>query len=281
MGMVDDIRAAGDGQHWNQFEQAWTALMSYRYLGKLTPVLDAGVEVETMPLRHDMRNATGGIMAAPMCIAAPEPYWLDTECIPAPVVMSYEILDSAHGVRQVVVEREVIHLGRTMGFSRSRVVDADDRSRVIAISTGTGVSLGVAPEGYVEVDNPPIDVVDHPAMPSLAEAFGATRTSPGVWHLPVIRPELASPHAALHLGPINVALEATVMDMACAAAGTDALQMESWTVMMVRPGVVGPFRATAAVVNPHAQRIAVEATLTDEGRDDRTIATVSAVLGRV
>ncbi len=279
--MVDDIRAAGNGEHWTQFTEAWTALMSYRYLGKLTPVLDAGVDIETMPLRHDMRNATGGIMAAPLCIAAPEPYWLDTECIPAPVVMSYEILDAAHGVNQVVVHREVIHLGRTMGFSRSRVVDADDPSRLIAVSTGTGVSLGAAPDGYVEVDNPPIEVVDHPDMPTLAQAFGVTRTSPGVWHLPEIRPELASPHAALHLGPINVALEASVMDEVCAAAGTDALQMESWTVMMVRPGVAGPFRATATVVDPRADRIAVEATLCDEGRQDRVIATVNAVLRRV
>jgi len=35
-----------------------------------------------MPLRHDMRNATGGILAAPLCIAAPEPYWLDDAVVP-------------------------------------------------------------------------------------------------------------------------------------------------------------------------------------------------------
>src|SRR5437762_1461433 len=83
------IRQVGADQHWEQFEKAWTALLSYRYLGKLSPGLDAGVERETMPLRADMRNAVGGIMAAPLCIAAPEPYWLDDQCVPAPVVMSY------------------------------------------------------------------------------------------------------------------------------------------------------------------------------------------------
>jgi len=39
-------------------------------LGKRTPVIDAGVERETMPLRHDMRQRHGGILAAPLCIAA-------------------------------------------------------------------------------------------------------------------------------------------------------------------------------------------------------------------
>ncbi len=96
--MVDDIRSAGADQHWDQFGEAWTALLTYRYLGKVSPGVDAGVEVETMPLRHDMRNPTGGVMAAPMVIASPEPYWLDDECVPAPVVMSYEIVDPARDV---------------------------------------------------------------------------------------------------------------------------------------------------------------------------------------
>ncbi len=93
--MVHDIRTTTSEDHWSEFETAWTALMTYRYLGKLSPELDTGVERETMPLRHDMRNATGGILAAPLCIASPEPHWLDSQCVPAPVVMSYEVLDPA------------------------------------------------------------------------------------------------------------------------------------------------------------------------------------------
>jgi hypothetical protein len=70
---VDDIRTVAPEAHWAHFEQAWTALMTSRYLGKRSPDLDVDVDVETMPLRHDMRNSTGGILAAPLCIAAPEP----------------------------------------------------------------------------------------------------------------------------------------------------------------------------------------------------------------
>src|ERR1700682_3367649 len=169
--MVEDIREVQTDEHWGQFEQAWTALLTYRSLGKLTPILDVGVEQETMPLRWDMRNSTGGIMAAPMCIAYPEPYWRDDECIPAPVVMSYEIPGPARDVKRVVVERDVIHLGRTMGFSRSRIVDADDPGRLIAVSTGTGVSLGDVPPGFEQVANPPVDVVDSPDLPPLHAVF--------------------------------------------------------------------------------------------------------------
>jgi hypothetical protein len=279
--MVDDIRNVQPDDHWSQFEKAWTALLSYRYLGKLTPVLDVGVERETMPLRHDMRNSTGGIMAAPLCIAAPEPYWRDDECIPAPVVMSYEIVDPAHDVKSVEVLRDVIHLGRTMGFSRSRIVDEADPSRLIAVSTGTGVSLGAAPEQYEQVDNPPIDVVDSPDLPPLHAVFGAVRGADGAWRLPELKPELASPHAALHLGPINIVLETVAMERAAERAGTDALQVESWTVMMVRPGVVGPFRGVGEVLADASARLPVQLTLHDEGKDDRVIATAVAIFRRV
>ncbi|HEX5586272.1 MAG TPA: hypothetical protein VFZ17_03110 [Acidimicrobiia bacterium] len=279
--MVDDIRNVAPEEHWEQFEKAWTALLTYRYLGKLTPGLDAGVELETMPLRHDMRNSTGGIMAAPLCIACPEPYWNDDECVPAPVVMSYEILDPARDVRQVVMTRDVIHLGRTMGFSRSRIVDADDPNRLIAVSTGTGVSLGAVPDNYEKVDNPPIPVEDSPTMPPLHVAFGATQGDDGRWRLPPLVQELSAPHAALHLGPINIVLERAGLDALAEHAGTDALQAESWIVMMLRPGTVGPFRAEAEVMTDASERLPVQLSLHDEGNGDRVIATAIGTYRRV
>jgi acyl-coenzyme A thioesterase PaaI-like protein len=279
--MLEDIRKASPDEHWSQFEKAWTTLLTYRYLGKVSPDLDSDVEQETMPVRHDMRNSTGGIMAAPLCIAAPEPYWRDDECVPAPVMMSYEILDPARDVRQVVVSRDVIHLGRTMGFSRSRIADADDPERLVAVSTGTGVSLGAVPEGYEKVDNPPVAVEDSPSLPPLHVVFGATQGTDGLWRLPPLVAELSAPHAALHLGPINIVLERAAMDTVAAHAGTDALQVESWTVMMVRPGTVGPFRAVGQVSSGRSERIPVEVTLHDEGNRDRVIATAIGIYRRV
>ena len=266
------LRMSGP-QHWEQFAHSWTGLLSYRYLGKRTPVIDAGVERETMPLRHDMRNRTGGILAAPLTIAAPEPYWRDDQVVPAPVVMSYEIVDAARDVRTLEVLREVTHLGRTMGFSRARIVDADNHDRLIAVSTGAGVSLGAAPGEFAPIENPPIDVVDSPDLPPLHVVFGATRGDDGRWRLPSLTPQIAAPHGALHLGPISIVLEAAAMDVTAAD-----LQVQSWTVTMLRPGTHGPFRAEATALGAGA-RVPVQLTLFDEGRDDRAVATALAVYG--
>jgi len=201
-------------------------------LGKRTPVLDVGVERETMPLRHDMRNAAGGVMAAPLCIAAPEPYWLDDVVVPAPVLMSYEIVDAARDVREVEVlprgHPHRSHDGFQPGPHRRR---RQSRPRDRGVDRRGRQPRYQPTESFAAVDNPPIDVVDAPDMPRLHEVFGATRVDRGVWQLPAMGDGMSAPHGALHLGPINVALEAAAMD----ALGDDAAQVTSWTVTMQRP----------------------------------------------
>jgi acyl-coenzyme A thioesterase PaaI-like protein len=276
-----DIRELTPAEHWAHFEKAWVALQSYTYLGKGTPFLDIGVTDEVMPLRSDMRNSTGGIMAAPLCIACPEPWWRDDECVPAPVTMSYDVLDTAHGVKRLQVLREVISIGRQMGYSRARIVDADDHSHVIAISTGSGVSLGGVPPGFYLVDNPVTVLEDSPDLPPLRDVFSIKPRPDGAVQIDAVTPELSSPHSALHLGPINIALEAAAVDALERSEGTPDFQVEHWTVMMVKPGYVGPFVARATVVGTGGQRVGVEATMIDEGNNARTIATASAAFRRV
>lgn len=281
---ASDIRTMSPEEHWKHFDKAWVALQSYTYLGKGTPYLDKGVERETMPLRHDMRNRSGGIMAAPLCIASPEPWWRDDECVPAPVTMTYDILDTAHGVKRIEVLREVISIGRTMGFSRARIVDADDHDRVIAISTGSGVSLGDVPPGFEPVDNPVADLRDSSELPRLRDVFGVVPVAgdpAGSLQIDRVTPATSSPHSALHLGPINIALEAAAMDaLERGDPGAD-FQVEHWTVLMVKPGYHGPFVAAAKIVGRGGSRVGVEATMTDRGNGDRIIATVSAAFRRI
>jgi hypothetical protein len=224
-----------------------------------------------------MRNAHGGVMAAPLCIACPEPYLGDDEAVPAPVIASLQILDDARDVARVDVLRELLGKGKRMAFSRSKVVDASDHRRVIAVSAGTGVSLGEVPGGYERTENPPIPVVDSPDMPRLHQVFRAMKSSDGLWRLPPLSREQSAPHAALHLGPIHIVLEVAAMEKAAEAAGTDRLQVESWFVMFVRPGLVGPFRAEGSAIAGRAGRIHVELTLYDEGSSDRAISAGSAV----
>lgn len=276
-----DIRTMSPEEHWKHFEKAWTALKSYTYLGKGSPYLDIGVTDESMPLRHDMRNSGGGIMAAPLCVLAVEPYWRDDECVPAPVSMTYDILDPAVDVKRLLVQREVISFGRQMGFSRSRIVDADNPTRIIAISTGSGVSLGDVPPGFEPVDNPVNDVADSPDLPPLRDVFGIVRRADNQLVIEKVTPMLASPHTALHQGPINIALEAAAIDELERVTGTSAYQVTNYTVMLVKPGYIGPFVTSAKVLTPNGPIYGVEATMIDEGAGNRIIATASVTFRRL
>ena len=281
--MPEDIREVPAEQYWDTFESKWTSLLSYRYLGRRHKSLDkeAG-DRDVMLLRHDMRNPAGGIMAAPLCIASPESGGMsDDHYVPNPVIASMQVLDDARDVREIEIRSQVIHIGRTMGFSRAEIVDADNPERVIALSEGMGVSLGGTPMGHELVDNPPIEVVDSPDLPPLHTVFGATRRPDGTWTLPELSNELASPDAALHLGPIHVVLEAAAVELAAAAAGTGRLQIEDWHVMFVARGKVGPFRVEGKAFSSGAGRYGCRLTLLDEGNEGRVVTSGSAVFRTV
>jgi hypothetical protein len=274
--MSGDIRDAPVGEYWDRFERRWTGLLSYRYLGRTSAALDRGGG-ETMRLRHDMRNPSGGVMAAPLCIASPESGGMaDDAYVPSPVIASLHILDDARDVDEIEVRREVIRIGRRMGFSRSQIVDAADPERVVALSEGMGVSIGEPPPGFEPVDNPPIAVEDSADLPPLHLVFGARRRPDGAWELPELSDELSSPDAALHLGPIHVVFEAAAMELASGKSAIDALQIEDWHVMFVARGKVGPFRVAGEAIGGRQARVACRLSLHDVGNGDRVVATASA-----
>ena len=121
-----------------------------------------------------------------------------------------------------------------------------------------------------------VDVVDTPDLPPLHQVFGAKRSADG-WILPELQLEMASPDAALHLGPIHIVMETAATEVAIDVAGTDAVQIERWHVMFVARGKVGPFRVNAEPTSAQTGRIGVSLTLHDEGNEDRVITTGTAV----
>jgi len=276
----EDIRnTQADKDYWPNFEKIWTSLLTYRYLGRLNPILDEGVSETTMPLRHDMRNRYGGIMAAPLAIAAAECGGMSDDLyIPNPLSASMQIIDNANGVKRVKVIPEVVKIGRSMGFSRSKIVDAHNESRVIALSSGSAISLGSPPAGYKKVHNPPIEVEDKPDMPQLHEVFGVVQIEHGVWQLPKIDSSTASPDAALHLGPQHIALEAAATQLAEAKADFKPQQVCQWQIAFVARGKVGPFRTQGQAYQSVAGGpVAVELLLLDCGNDHRPITMASAL----
>jgi hypothetical protein len=273
-----DIRTVSPEEYWTVFEKKWTSLLSYRYLGRVNSGLDRNEGAEQMALRHDMRNHLGGILAAPLCIFSPEAGGMnDDEFVPNPVIASMQIVDDASDVKKLRAVPETVRLGRQMGFSRTLIVDDADISRVIAISEGMGVSLGGTPGHYEKVDNPSIAIEDSPDLPPLHQVFGAVRSPDGVWQLPELSIEMASPDAALHLGPQHIVLEVAATESAAAAAGTDRLQIESYHCMFVARGKVGPFRATAAAFAGNGGQVGTRMTLNDEGNEDRVVTSATAL----
>ncbi len=276
--MPRDIRELRDDPeaYAAELRRRWGGLLSYRYIGRSWSSMDLGPSDNTVTLRSDMRSPSGAILLAVFGIAAPEGGGRsDLEAVPNPVIHSCQILDPGRDVQRIEVVSEVLKLGRQMGYSRSRIVDADRPERVLALTQGQGVSLGAPPAGLERMPAEPIVVHDSPDLPPLWQIFGAARRSDGHWALPVLSAEVASPDAALHLGPQFVVLEAAAFDLAAAASGSDRLQAASSHVMFLARGKVGPFRVDAEPVTGSDGWSAVRMVLHDEGDGDRAVTTGS------
>src|SRR5262249_51756022 len=266
-----------------ELKYRWTSLLSYRYIGRNHGALNTGEVDNTVTLRHDMRNAAGGLLVSPLSITSPEGGGRsDLVAVPNPVIHSCQILDPAYDVKRIeVVQAEVLKEGQRMDFSRSKIVDADNPERVIAFTEGQGVSIGTPPEGLQKMDEAKIEVVDSPDLPPLWEVFGARRRRDGHWELPELSVEYASPDAALHLGPQHIVLETAAIDLAAELMGTDRLQMQTWHVMFLARGKIGPFRVDGEAVKGTDGRVGVRLLLSDEGNGGRAITSGSALVTAV
>ena len=279
--MLRDIRELKDdpNAYAEELERRWTGLLSYRYIGRNHGSMNTGPADDTVTLRRDMRNAAGGLLVAPISISSPEGnVGSDLVAVPNPVIHSCQILDDARDVKRIeVVQSEVLRSGARMGYSRSRIVDADNHGRVIAFTEGQGVSLGTPPEGLEKMPENKLEIVDSPDLPPLWKVFGASRRGDGHWVLPELSAEMASPDAALHIGPQHIVLETAAMDLAAQLVGTEMLQIQSWHVMFLARGKQGPFRADGEAIRGADDRVGVRLTLHDEGHEDRTVTSASAV----
>ncbi|WP_375482968.1 hypothetical protein [uncultured Mycobacterium sp.] len=240
--MLRDIReVAGDPEAYAaELRRRWGGLLSYRYIGRSYASMYLRPVDDTVTLRRDMRNASGGLLLAVLGIASPEGGGMsDLEAVPNPVIHSCQILDPGRDVRRIEIVSEVLKRGRQMGFSRSQIVDADRPARVLALTEGQGISIGTPPEGLERMPVDPIEIVDSPDLPPLWQVFRGHLRSDGRWALP----ELAANAASFARGKS------------------------------------GPFRVEAEPFDGADGMVAVRTLMHDEGTDDRVI-TVGSYLFR-
>jgi hypothetical protein len=280
--MVRDIRELTDSPeaYAAELRRRWGGLLSYRYIGRSYASMDLGQEDNTVTLRRDMRDPAGGLLFAVLGIASPEGgHMSDLEAVPNPVIHSCQILDPGLDVRRIEMMSEELKRGRQMGYSRSKIVDADNPNRVLALTQGQGISIGTPPQGLERMEANPLEVVDSPDLPPLWQVFGGHRRPDGHWGLPELAVEVASPDAALHIGPQFVILETAAAENAAATAGSDRIHGVSSHVMFVARGKAGPFRIEAEPLAGADGTVAVRTVMYDEGVDDR-VTTVGSYLFR-
>ncbi len=278
--MLRDIRDLTDSprEYADELRRRWGGLLSYRYIGRSYAQMDLGPEDNTVTLRRDMRDGAGGVLLAVFGISAPESgHMSDLEAVPNPVIHSCQILDPGVGVGRIEIISEELRRGRQMGYSRAKIVDADNPARVLALIEGQGVSIGVPPQGLERMEANPLDIVDSPDLPPLWEVFGARLRTDGRWALPELSVDVASPDAALHIGPQFVVLETAARHSAAELTGTTRLHGVSSHVMFVARGKSGPFRVETEPLPGAAGSIAVRVTMHDEGAGDR-LTTVGSYL---
>jgi hypothetical protein len=281
-GQLRDIREfLGDADAYrDELHRRWTGLLSYRYIGRNHSSMNIGDSDDTVVIRRDMRNEAGGIMVAPLAIASPEGCQTDMVAVPNPVIASVQIVDPGYDVKRVeIVESGNVHQGRMMGYGRCKIVDADNPERVIAFNEGQGAIIGIPPEGLGKMDVSGTELVieDSPQLPPLWQAFGASKRADGHWQLPALSAELASPDAALHIGPQHVVLETAAIDLAADAVGTRKLQVVSWHVMFMSRGKVGPFRVEGTAHVGGSGKVGVRMLLHDEGNAEKAVTSAAAI----
>ncbi|MDT5105253.1 MAG: hypothetical protein QOI25_2766 [Mycobacterium sp.] len=256
-----------------ELRRRWGGLLSYRYIGRTYSSMDLGPADDTVTLRRDMRNPSGGLLLAVLGIASPEGGGMsDLEAVPNPVIHSCQILDPGADVRRIRVDSETLKRGRQMGYSRSKIVDADHPDRVLALTEGQGIAIGAPPNGLEKMPVNPIDVVDSPDLPPLWQVFGGSRRPDGHWALPELSEDVASPDAALHIGPQFVILESAAAD----AAGGDVQGVSSHVMFLAR-GKVGQFRVETEALPGAGGVVAVRVVLHDEGAEDKAVTAGSYV----
>jgi hypothetical protein len=281
-GPLRDIREfLGDADAYrDELFRRWTGLLSYRYIGRNHSSMNVGDTDDIVVIRRDMRNEAGGIMVAPLAIASPEGCQTDMVAVPNPVIASVQIVDPGYDVKRVeIVDSGNVHQGRMMGYGRCKIVDADNPDRVVAFNEGQGAIIGVPPEGLGKMDVSGTELVieDSPDLPPMWQAFGASRRPDAHWQLPALSVELASPDAALHIGPQHVVLETAAIDLAADAVGTRKLQVVSWHVMFMSRGKVGPFRVDGTAHVGGSGKVGVRMLLHDEGNADKAVTSAAAV----
>jgi len=179
--------------------------------------------------------------------------------------------------RRLFVDSTVVRVGRANVVSAVHV--SDDDGTVVGVATVTSGALrGAGGSHQPDFQRPDGDFYDPPLVPgdgppidefvtlTPVRIAGTTRT----YEAPFLE-TLRNVNGVLHGGGAAVLVEQAAR-RAVLDAGMDAPSIDSLDIHYVAPGLVGPFVVAVEAVGTGTSHIAMLVTMTDQGRDGRTVA---------
>jgi hypothetical protein len=241
--MAAEARDRGAGEIRGVFE-ASTELITYRYVGCSSVVIDRDHAEGRMTIRRDMRLPSGALLTAPIAIAM-----LDTAGInidpyvhAACTHIDVHLWDPGRDVDELRIAGTVRRTARSAAFTEAVFLDARRRERVLGVGTAGWSIIGPTPPGFTYRD-PGRGLPDTNDLPPLAEGFGAAAVGGGRFRLDGLSPRVGT--ELLHHGPIMVMSEAAAV--ASCRSGVD--ESDRWicttSLRLVRAGRRGPFEVAA------------------------------------
>jgi hypothetical protein len=246
-------------------------LMSYAYLGSQPRAIDSARTENVLRLREDLRTRVGAVTAAPLAIAMLDAALVNmgSTQVRAVTQVDVAIIDCAIDVDRVLLSGgETADAGSQL-LTEARIYDADDTSRRIGFGSANWTVLGMPPQRFCFPEPDAVDLAASEASPPLWQAFSGHRRCDGLLEIPRL---LEVGVERLHYAPMLIVAEAVALEHATHTLDTDMLSVDSLSMTMVAPGLMGPFVAEPVFSAVETETVGCRVELRDAGRGNHLVA---------
>ena len=245
--------------------------MSYAYLGSQPHAIDRAHTENVLRLREDLRTPVGAVTAAPLAIAMLDAALvnMDSMHVRAVTQVDVAIVDCAIDVDRVLLSGGITADAGPQLFTEARIYDADDVRRHIGFGSANWTVLGMPPQRFCFPEPDATDLAASDASPPLWQAFSGHRRCDGLLEIPRLM-EVGVDR--LHYAPMLIVAEAVALEHATLTLDTDMLSVDSLSMTMVAPGLVGPFVAQPVFSAVDTETVGCRVELRDTGRGNCLVA---------
>jgi acyl-coenzyme A thioesterase PaaI-like protein len=247
------------------FTDSMADLVSYRYVGSQSEVVDADNAVGQTTVRSHLRTP-GSLSGAALAIAMMDTAGINVDRVYLLGLTQVDLQLYTDGldVERVRTVGHVLRWARSQVFTECRFEDADRPGRVLGSGAANWSVMFPTPEGFQYTD-PGSGLPESPETPAMADAFELVARPDDGLVLPALSPRVGS--EVLHHGPMLVGTEQSALDAAAAVAGTDRLALGAWSMRIVKAGRHAPFTVTAEALSATDDVVGCRAEMVDGDGD--------------